>query len=166
MSLPALIPLPGPFGIAFGLGLAFIGAQICSGAKRLWLPDWVRQRNLPSQTMAAMLTRAVPWFQSAERQLKPRRWMAFSGARMRPVIGSAFTLLGLAIALPLPLGNILPVIASGMLAIAWMARDGVAVVAALGAAAFALLWTAALIAFGVQITATLWHGLSLIGQYF
>ncbi|PZR84115.1 MAG: hypothetical protein DI537_33700 [Stutzerimonas stutzeri] len=62
--------------------------------------------------------------------------------------------MALVIVLPIPFGNIVPVIAIGLLALAILERDGIAVIAALAITVLGLVWTAILFAFGAQVLAT------------
>jgi len=60
------------------------------------------------------------------------------------------------ITLPIPLGNILPVIALAMLALALLERDGVAVLWALAMSLFAIFWAIVLVLFGARIVEAMW----------
>ncbi|MGB8816572.1 MAG: exopolysaccharide biosynthesis protein, partial [Rhizobiaceae bacterium] len=42
LALPALVPIPGPFGLVFGFCLALVSLQVLFGAKQLWLPQQLR----------------------------------------------------------------------------------------------------------------------------
>jgi len=152
LSLPALIPLPGPFGIAFGTALSLIGLQIVLGARRLWLPAWISRREVAAHRIQKMLGGTVPWLSWAEGFMRPRRFKSLTGIAARQVLGVPIILLGAIIALPIPLGNVLPVIAIAAFALALLARDGLAVLVAIGISLIAAAWTLILILFGVGIT--------------
>ena len=62
LTLPALIPVPGPFGMVFGSLIAFVSVQLMFGARRLWLPEVVRRRLLPVSSVRAMVDRGAPLF--------------------------------------------------------------------------------------------------------
>jgi hypothetical protein len=47
LALPALIPIPGPYGLVFGSALAIVALQFSCGAKNLWLPAVIRDRRIP-----------------------------------------------------------------------------------------------------------------------
>ncbi len=47
LTVPALIPIPGPFGFFFGTLIALVAFQLMFGAGRLWLPQIIRKRTLP-----------------------------------------------------------------------------------------------------------------------
>jgi hypothetical protein len=152
LSVPALIPLPGPFGIAFGTALGLIGLQIISGARRLWLPHWIRKRELTASHIQALLVRVVPWLSWAESHLYPRRYKFLTGITARRILGLPIVMLGFIIALPIPLGNVVPVIACVAFALALLARDGLAVLVAIGLSVVAAIWTVVLVVFGVNIS--------------
>ena len=45
LAIPALTPIPGPFGMVFGIALALVALQIVAGGRKVWLPaistmDW------------------------------------------------------------------------------------------------------------------------------
>ena len=46
LAIPALTPIPGPFGMVFGTALALISLQITFGRRSLWLPAVVRNRRI------------------------------------------------------------------------------------------------------------------------
>ena len=133
LTIPAIIPIPGPVGIVLGSCLALVALQVIAGARRVWLPRWLRERGLPT-----------------------RRWMALSGRIARPFLGLAILAMALIITLPIPLGNILPVIALAMLALALLERDGVAVLWALAMSLVAIVWTIVLVLFGARIVEAMW----------
>lgn len=47
LSLPAMIPIPGPFGLVFGSALAIVALQFAFGVRSLWLPSLLRNRRIP-----------------------------------------------------------------------------------------------------------------------
>ncbi len=162
LSLLTLIPVPGPLGIGLGTCLAFVALQVVAGSRRLWLPQWLRRRSLPAPMLQKMCAKATPWLQRAEGRMRRRRLKGLTGTLARTLIGLLMVLLGIAIALPLPTGNLLPAIALILLALSLTARDGIATLAALGVSVLALSWTGVLLVAGAQITDRLlqWTGLA------
>lgn len=162
LALPAMIPLPGPFAIFLGGCLALIGVQVMCGVRRIWLPSWLRRRGVRPSIVSAMADRTVPWLRRAEALLRPRRMKQLTSSGAQAALGLPILLLSVALALPLPLGNILPVIALSLIALAILQRDGLAVVAALPVTAFALAWTAVLLMVGGRIVDSFvsWFGWS------
>jgi hypothetical protein len=151
LSLPALIPIPGPFGLVFGSIVALVSVQLMCGAHRLMLPGVVRARAVPAASVRAMVAKGVPLLRRAERFLKPRRLLPLTGRAGRMAVGLPLALMGVAVALPVPLGNVPPVASLIALSLGLMMRDGVAVLAGLALAAFAVLWFAVLFMFGAQL---------------
>jgi hypothetical protein len=156
LTVPAIIPIPGPVGMILGCGLVLVALQVIAGARRIWLPRWMRERSLPAGFVVAAIERIVPWFQRVERRLSPRRWIALSGRRARPVLGLAILVMAVIITLPIPFGNVLPVLALAMLALALLERDGLAVLWALAMSLVAIAWTGVLLLFGARIIEVLW----------
>ncbi|OYU47830.1 MAG: exopolysaccharide biosynthesis protein [Rhizobiales bacterium PAR1] len=153
LALPAL--LPGPSGLVFGLAVALVAAQMIAGYQRPQLPGRLMRRKLPSASLAYWLNRSIPWLRSIERLHAPGRFGALTGPVSTRGMGALILLLGLAITLPIPLGNMLPVIAIVMIALALLARDGVALLVAVIAAKLALGWTVGIVWLGVDVIATL-----------
>jgi hypothetical protein len=156
LTIPAIIPIPGPVGMVLGSCLALVALQVIAGARRVWLPRWLRERGLPTRFVTAAINRIAPWLGRFERRLSPRRWMVLSGRLARPFLGLAILAMALIITLPIPLGNILPVIALAMLALALLERDGVAVLWALAMSLVAIVWTIVLVLFGARIVEVTW----------
>ncbi len=156
LTLPALIPIPGPFGMVFGSLIAFVSAQLMFGARRLWLPEIVRRRPLPKASVAAMMERGAPLFGRVEHWLKPRRLLPLTGIAGRMALGAPLLLMGVAVALPVPLGNVPPAASLICLALGLMLRDGAAILLGLVLAVLAALWFAILFFFGAQMASALW----------
>lgn len=156
LTIPAIIPIPGPVGMVLGSCLALVALQVIAGTRRVWLPRWLRKRGLPTRFVSAAIARIVPWLERFERRLSPRRWMVLSGRLARPFLGLAIFAMAVIITLPIPLGNILPVIALAMLALALLERDGIAVLWALAMSLVAIVWTILLVIFSAQILEALW----------
>jgi hypothetical protein len=130
--------------MVFGSALAIVSLQVICGAKRFWLPRWMRERRISAQMTERISELMVKWLAPLERFVHPRRMRFMADPAFGPLYGIPVLLLAIAIALPLPLGNILP-------CIALMARDGLATVIGLVIGVVALLWTALLIFAGEQI---------------
>lgn len=151
LTLPALLPIPGPVGLVFGTILAFISAQLMFGARRLWLPDVIRRRALPAVTVAKLVELGAPFLRRAETRLKPRRLLPLTGRIGRMALALPLVLMAIAIALPIPLGNVPPALSVIALALGLTMRDGVAVLIGLMLAVCAAIWMAVLILVGSQV---------------
>jgi hypothetical protein len=147
-ALPAMIPLPGPIAVFLGSCLAIVAVQVMCGMRRVWLPLWLRGRQIRPSIVAAMADKTVPTLRRAEALLKPRRLKHLTGLGAQAALGFPMLLLSVALALPLPLGNVLPVIALSLTALAILQRDGLAVVVAMVVTIMALVWTVILLMTG------------------
>lgn len=154
LALPPLIPIPGPIGMIFGAAICLVAIQMMAGARRVWLPEFLRRRELPANAVKAMIARSVPWFIRAERRLHYGRMKKLTGRTARIVLGIPVLLLAIGLMMPFPFGNVPPVVALAFLALAMLERDGLAVIGALFSGVLALAWIAGLGMFGAySITA-------------
>jgi hypothetical protein len=157
MSLPALIPIPGPFGVVFGSIVALISLQLMFGAKRLILPGFIRRRELPAASVRAMIDKGVPILKRAERYLRPRRMLPLTSRVGRMALAVPLVVMGVAVALPVPTGNVPPVASLIALSLGLITRDGMAILVGLVLAVFAVAWFALLFFFGAQMLEWLWR---------
>jgi hypothetical protein len=127
LALPALIPIPGPFGMVFGSALAIVALQFAVGVGSLWLPAILRNRKVSASAFAALQRHADPIARRIERIIRPGRLKAFTGPALPYVLALPVFALAIAIALPIPFGSILPVIAVCVIAIGLIERDGLIV---------------------------------------
>src|SRR3990172_1429549 len=93
-----------------GLPLVLLAAQLSYGRHKPWFPDWLTDQTFSRQGFAAVVTRALPYLERAER-----------------LIGIAILILALVLALPIPFANWLPACAIAIIALAIVEKDGVAV---------------------------------------
>lgn len=157
LSLPALIPIPGPFGIVFGSALALVAVQIALGRRTIWLPAFLSRRRLSPVIVELIVRYSAPILARVETVVRPGRLAAFTGGTMQWLLSFPIFLLAVAIVLPIPLGNYMPVVALVAISVALMARDGLLILAALFVSALAFVATAGLI----QLAFT---GLNAIGS--
>ena len=154
LALPALTPIPGPFGLVFGTCLAIVSLQIIGGAEHLTLPGFIGRRRLSAATISLVVRHTAPVIARIERMLRPGRLAAFAGPAAQRLLGVPIFLLAVAIALPIPLGNFLPVIALVVIAAALLEADGLAATIGLGLSVLALTVTTGLL-YGAY-SATAW----------
>jgi hypothetical protein len=145
LALPALIPIPGPFGMVFGSALATVALQFAIGRGSLWLPSFVRNRRLPASAFAALHQYAGPIIRRIERITRPGRLKALTGPALPYITAVPVFALAVAIALPIPFGNVVPVIAICVIAIGLIERDGLMVLAGILLALLAMSVTGALL---------------------
>jgi len=155
LTLPSLIPSPGPVGMVFGSLVAVLAFQIMIGSERLWLPTRLRARAAPRDTIRKTVAGALPWIGRAETVLRENRLAGFTGRHARIAFALPILLMAITIALPIPLGNFAPGVALLLIALGFIAHDGLAVLVGLIAAVVALAWTMALVLFGASAVAWL-----------
>lgn len=157
LALPALIPIPGPFGMVFGSCLSLVAVQMMFGARRLWLPRLLAERRVPARFLRQAVDHAVPWLKRMERLTQRRRLRPLTRGMARMAIGVPVFLLAVALALPIPLGNLMPVVALVAIALAILEQDGVALLVALVLSVAALAWVGVLFFAGAGLLDFLWR---------
>ncbi|OFW71188.1 MAG: hypothetical protein A2W02_03605 [Alphaproteobacteria bacterium RBG_16_64_48] len=126
-ALPNLVPVNIPLlSAVLGLPLVLLAAQLSYGRHKPWFPDWLTDQTFSRQGFAAVVTRALPYLERAERLLRPRLTILLSWTGER-LIGIAILILALVLALPIPFANWLPACAIAIIALAIVEKDGVAV---------------------------------------
>ena len=151
LSLPALVPIPGPVGVVFGLLVALVALKLMVGAKRIVLPEFARRWRLPASLVLAFAAKGEPILRAVETWLRPRRLLALTGRTARMALGLPILLMGLAVALPVPTGNVPPVASLIVLSLGLINRDGLAVIVGLVLAILAVGWFAILFFFGAEM---------------
>ena len=124
VTLPCFIPSPVGVGAIFGPIAAFLGVQMVLGREHPWLPQWVRRRGMSRDSMSRFLARLGRWLDKLEHLVRPR-WLALTDGWGERFSGLVIALVGVALAMPIPLtnypfGGVLLV-----LAIALTERDGI-----------------------------------------
>lgn len=128
-AFPNVLPVPPGTSAVLGAPLVFLAAQLAFNLKP-WLPAIIAKRSMPRDDFQTLIGRMKPWLERAEKMLRPRA----SGLTLPPmeyVLGFICLLLALVLALPIPLGNMLPALAISMLALGVLERDGYWVLAGL-----------------------------------
>lgn len=126
----AMVPSPGlPIGLVFGAAVMLLALRmLLVGQRRLTIPDFLARRALPATILCAVVRRVVPAIAWIEARLRPRLGMLAAGAGA--VLALVMLLVqGAVLALPIPLGNLLPGAAIALICLGLMARDGLVVLA-------------------------------------
>lgn len=124
-ALPNIVPTPPGTSALTGTPLVFLAAQLMLGQKP-WLPRIIADRSITRQDFASIVTRVTPWLAKAERMLRPRLgFLIYPPAEY--MIGFVCLVLAVILALPVPLGNILPAIAICFFSLGILERDGICV---------------------------------------
>lgn len=123
-TLPAFIPIPGVGGAISGPLVILIGAQLLIGLREPWLPKFVAKRGPHRHAMARFRNILAPWLTRLERVVHPRADTLLDHRLASALSGLMLILLGMLLALPIPLTNYL---FGGLLllfALALLERDG------------------------------------------
>lgn len=157
LALPNLIPMTG-VSTLLGLPIALIGAQIAAGHQSLWLP-----RRLAAVAIERGLFKRMALFwarhlRRLEHLVRPC-WPALTGGAGARAVGLALVILGIVLALPIPLGNQPPGLAVTLVALGVIERDGRAVAAGLGVGLVALAIVGAVVGGGIGAAWLLLHQL-------
>ncbi|WP_435164112.1 exopolysaccharide biosynthesis protein [Falsirhodobacter sp. 1013] len=139
-ALPNVLPTPpGTSGI-LGLPLVFLAAQLMLG-KMPWLPAFIATRSMERASFAALVGKMTPILGRAEKLLVPRLAFMISPLAQR-FLGAALLILALVLALPIPLGNMLPALAMTIISLGVLERDGLWVIIGLvlGAVSLVIVW--------------------------
>ena len=122
------LPVPG-LGGPFGLGIAFLGAQLAVGRAHPWLPGILRRRSVSQRMrrwLGEKLARGTGWL---ERVVKPR-WSFVLRPAVWWIVGLGVLLMGLGLALPLPIpgSNLIFIVPIVLYAIGLLEDDGLLIV--------------------------------------
>lgn len=123
-TLPAFIPIPGVGGAISGPLVILIGAQLLVGLRKPWLPGFISTRGPHRRLMARFRDQLSPWLTRLERVVHPRAEALLDHRLASALSGLMLVLLGVLLALPIPLTNYL---FGGLLllfALALLERDG------------------------------------------
>lgn len=137
-TLPAFIPIPGVGGAISGPLAVLIGLQLLAGLRRPWLPKFIAGRGPRRHALLRFEKMLSPWLTRLEHLVKPRLSVLLDHRIAGMFSGLLLVLLGLLLALPIPLTNY---IFAGLLllfALALLERDGALMVVAWVAGAIAV----------------------------
>lgn len=139
LSLPFCQPIQIPgLSTPFGLIIAFIGLRMAFG-HRVWLPQKVLKKTISPDTLKTIIDKTLVLTKKMKRWVYPRmEWICHSPT-MKIVNGLTISLLGLILALPLPipLSNIIAAWALFFMSLGILEDDGLFVT--LGYAILALI---------------------------
>ncbi|ADO43285.1 exopolysaccharide biosynthesis protein [Ketogulonicigenium vulgare] len=121
-ALPNVIPTPPGTSAILGVPLVYLTLQMMLGHNP-WLPKVIADRSLARKDFVALVMRMNPWLEKAERLTSPRLQFLLNG-KMERVIGGICLVLAITLALPIPLGNMLPALAIAIIALGVLERDG------------------------------------------
>ena len=126
-AVPNVVPTPPGTSSVLGVPLVFLAAQVTFGLKP-WLPGIISRRSMSREDFHLLISRIAPWLERAEKLLKPRV-SVLALPPMEFMVGLICLVLSLVLALPIPLGNMLPAAAISLMALGLLERDGVWILA-------------------------------------
>ena len=142
-ALPAFIPIP-VGGALSGPLIMLVAAQLLVGMGHPWLPGFIARRGPTRQALARFERIVDPWLRRLERIVRPRLTVVLDQPLASAFTGLLLLLLGLLLALPIPLTNY---VFGGLIllyALALLERDGALMLACWGLGIVALVTTGAL----------------------
>lgn len=134
LGLAALLVLP--FGMipgvggAIGLVMAVIGIQIMRGRRGLWLPGFIRRRDMPARHLRRACNVLRPRMAWLSRRLRPRATFLAEGSVSLRLIAALLILMGLSMAVLGAIPILPPLMGIPVLffALGLTTRDGAAVI--------------------------------------
>ena len=147
LALPMVIPIPAPgISVPFGIFLMLVSTELMFARGEVWLPRRLATRTIRRQDFVRFSTRAVPVLRRVEQFARPRM-AAFTGGLAIRIVGVTCLILATIIALPIPMGHLLPGSVICLLALGLIECDGLLILIGIFAAAFVLgivTWASAL----------------------
>lgn len=143
MAAPCLLPVPG-VGTVLGLGMAALAVAMWRDHSEICLPRRVAELELSRHWARRVLGLLASTYAVAGRHAKARlNRLASAGRRSWAAV--AVGMMAVIVVLPIPFGNVLPALATMLIGLGLVFRDGVAVLLGLTTAGVALLVTAGLV---------------------
>lgn len=127
LALPCCIPFLYGIPQVVALPLMFVSAQILFGRQTPWLPDRLRAREVKTEALSNLATRAEPWLHRIEAISRPRL-TALTHAPADRAVGLLLVLFSASILVPLPSTNTVPGFAVVIVAMGLLQRDGILVI--------------------------------------
>ncbi len=148
-ALPSCFPMPPGIPTLSGIAILVVAIQLIVGRDSLWLPPRLARRTFARADLRRLVDRTMRYIEWLERFCRPR--LAVVTERLgRRLIGMVAAAMGVMLILPIPIvGNVPPAIATAVIGLGLVERDGAIVITGLGwaLAAVAFTWGAAWLAF-------------------
>jgi hypothetical protein len=124
-AIPSIVPMPPGVPTVVGIVLLIVAVQMVAGREELWLPKLLSGRSFPRASIHEAFLKIKPRLEWVERLSKPRL-LFLTGAVGARLIGLVILILALVLILPLPPGgNFPPALASAVLGLGLVQRDGI-----------------------------------------
>jgi hypothetical protein len=146
-SVPNMLPMPPGTSAILGAPLVILALQWAFGL-RAWLPPRITRVSIARSDVQRLVGRVEPWLTRAEGVLRPR-FAPILNPWWERLASAVCVMLALILVLPIPLGNMPPAFAISMLALGFLRRDGLWVLAGIVTAfasiavVFEVVWTLA-----------------------
>jgi hypothetical protein len=137
MLLLALVAFTPGLSIVAGVLLMIPAFQMIAGMPALVFPRRIAARSLPARHLAAVVQRSVPMLRHLERMVHSR-WHTPVEATKRLVDAVVVILSATLVFIPIPLSNVIPALAIGLISLAYIEADGLLLSIALLAATIVL----------------------------
>lgn len=150
-ALPNSLPIIGIPGVSTitGLPMLFVAVQMALGHQRVYLPRWIADSSIATASFQTLIRKTVPWLKRIEKLMKPRICFLTQGSAER-WLGAFCVLLAFLLALPIPLGNLLPALGILFIALGLIESDGVCVLVGLAIGIAAWMFLSGLVWVAVQ----------------
>ncbi len=129
LSTLPLFSIPG-FTTVTGVPIILLGGQLLFRAHAIWMPQRIRDKELSSEKLWRFVRKSLPAIRWIEARLHPRL-LFMSTPPMRMLLGAAFVLMGILLALPIPFVNFPAGFSMFVLAIGLAERDGIIIIVGL-----------------------------------
>jgi hypothetical protein len=155
-ALPNSLPILGIPGVSTitGLPMLFVAVQMALGHDRVYLPRWIADSSIATVDFQRLVNKVVPWFRRIEKLMRPRILFLSQGQAER-WLGAFCVLLAFLLALPIPLGNLLPALGILFIALGLIESDGVCVLVGIAIGIAAWVFPSGLIWVAVQTVLTM-----------
>jgi hypothetical protein len=111
--------------------ITILGLQMAVGLTKMWLPRSILDWQLPPGGVRTALCIFEPKVRAIERYVRPR-WQFTEAPIVDRINGIIIAVLGMIIALPIPLANLGPALVLVLLGLGLMERDGLVQISAAG----------------------------------
>lgn len=145
IALPIAIPIPSPLNTIFGVPLCILTAQLVYRLEHPWLPKWLRDKTIKTETFHSFIIKSTPLFNKLAKFLKPRMPGVLTNASER-VMGILCLLCAISIVLPILFGNSIPSAAIFIMSLAIMYKDGLVAIFGMVMAVIGLIISSSVVA--------------------
>jgi hypothetical protein len=123
-ALPTCFPvIPPGIPTIFAIPIIYFAFQILLNFENPYIPKSIAEKQFPTSSLRTLMLKSVPYFKAVEKLFRPRMTFLHDYWAER-VLGFFILIMAIIIALPLPLGNIIPSIAIVLVSLGIIEKDG------------------------------------------